>query len=235
MKRALLVSGGFGMRLRPLTNVIPKTLLPIGNETMLERQVRALERYGFEEIYVSIHYLSTLFRALLDQIGSRCRAKLIIVEEVYPTGSFGSAINLCRGLAASGDDQPLLVINADVFTDIDLGDVYRRLDEHCMSVVIQHYEHQIPYGVAEIRDDELCAVEEKPIRMFPILAGIYCVRPRIHAFLPESFERIGVDEVIDALLKHGERIGIYLHTGNWLDTGTLEDLVKANDFVRAQS
>jgi NDP-sugar pyrophosphorylase family protein len=232
------MSGGLGMRLRPLTNVIPKPLLPIGNETMLERQVKALEANGFEEIHIAICYLSTLFRAVLDQIGARCRSRLILREELTPSGSFGSAIQVCRELASAGDDDPMLVINADVFTDIDLGDVYQsfqKIDRHCMSVVVHSYRYQVPYGVVEIQDGELCAIQEKPTQRLPILAGIYCVRPRVHAFVPESPGHIGVDTVIDALLQRGERIGIYRHDGNWIDTGTFEDLARANDFVRAQS
>jgi NDP-sugar pyrophosphorylase family protein len=236
MNRALLMSGGLGTRLRPLTNVIPKSLLPIGNETMLERQVRLLESHGFEEIYISICYLSGLFRALLDHLGSRCRSRLIIVEELVPTGPFGSVISLCRKLAAAEDSHPMLIINADVFTDVDFADVYRRFDaKHCMSVVVRNYKYQVPYGVVEIRNDELCAVEEKPTHLLPILAGIYCVRPRIHTFIAESAEPIGVDDVIETLLARGERIGIYTHDGNWIDTGTFEDLATANEFVRAQS
>lgn len=202
---------------------------------MLERQVRTLELHGFEEIYISIHYLSALFRALLHDIGSRCRSKLITLEELVPTGSFGSVIKICRTLASSGDDRPVLVINADVLTDVDLTDVYQRFDRHCMSVVVQNYKYQVPYGVVKIHNDELCAVEEKPTKLLPILAGIYCVRPRIHSFLPDPAGHIGVDEVIGALLERGERIGIYVHSGQWIDTGTFEDLARANEYVRAQS
>jgi NDP-sugar pyrophosphorylase family protein len=233
------MSGGLGTRLRPLTNVIPKPLLPIGNETMLERQVRALEAHGFEEIYISICYLSALFRAVLGQIGARCRSRLIMREELAPAGSFGSAIQVCRELASVGDDDPVLVINADVFTDIDLGDVYRKFDRHCMSVVVHSYRYQVPYGVVEIHNDELSAFQEKPTQRLPILAGIYCVRPRVHAFVPgpsgQLGGHVGVDTVIDALLQRGERIGIYRHDGQWIDTGTFEDLARANDFVRAQT
>jgi NDP-sugar pyrophosphorylase family protein len=229
-KRAFIVSGGFGTRLRPYTSVIPKPLLPVGTETLLERQIGSLLAAGVQDITVALHYLPHLFEGVIEAFSRRRGISIKLAFESSPLGTFGSVFETCRELHQKGDNRPLLVLNADIVSDIDLAQfhAFGESGSYDMAVAVNNYLCEVPYGVICAEDDKVKHIEEKPCLTFPILAGVYFVRPSLTSKCDHlNGKPIGVDEVMRSLIDGGTPIGVYRHYGEWIDAGTLEDLEKA--------
>lgn len=237
-KSALIVSGGLGTRLHPFTKVIPKPLMPIGSQTLLERHIENLVQHGFRKIYVAVQYFKEIFEAIVPVFCEKYNIEIEIILEEVPLGTFGSALELCRKREFEGSDLPILVLNADIVSDINYDEFYRNsiAQSRQMVVVINDYECYVPYGVVSEKLGSVLSVREKPKIQFPILSGIYLIAPSISKFVNiEKGSQIGVDIVIDALLKREIPIGIYRHAGHWVDTGTLDDLLRANDLFNLKA
>lgn len=230
LKRAFIVSGGFGVRLRPYTRVIPKPLLPVGTETLLERQIGSLLVAGVQEITVALHYLPHLVEGVIGSFARRRGININIVFESTPMGTFGSVVAACRDSLRMGDNTPLLVLNADIVSDIDLAEFHEFAESgnYDMAVATNDYRYNVPYGVITAEDDRVKDIEEKPALSFPVLAGVYFVRPNMaNNCHPLAGKPLGVDEVMKSLIQGGIPIGVYRHYGKWIDAGTIEDLEKA--------
>lgn len=230
--RALIVAGGFGTRLNPFTKVIPKPLMPLGDQSLLERHVWQLHSNGIEEIFIAIHYCEDLFRSIASGLRKRYDLPIRLIHETKPCGTFGAAISLCTRLSARRDNSPLLVLNADIVSDINIGDFYQFYINSGakFAVVLNDYSFRVPYGVVDSEMAKLVSVREKPLLHFPILAGYYIMKPSI--FCDVSFgttEEIGVDQVISALLQNNIPVATYQHSGRWIDAGTIDDLNRANE------
>lgn len=229
-KRALIVSGGFGTRLRPYTSVIPKPLLPVGAETLLERQIGTLVSAGVEDIAVALHYLPHLFEGVIKAFSRRRGISVKLAFEAIPMGTFGSVFQACRESLLRGDNTPLLVLNADIVSDIDLAEfhAFGESANYEMAVAANNYLCKVPYGVITAEDDRVKYIEEKPSLTLPILAGVYFVRPSMTSRCEHlDGKPIGVDDVMRSLIESGTPIGVYRHSGEWIDAGTIEDLETA--------
>jgi NDP-sugar pyrophosphorylase family protein len=238
MKRALIVSGGLGTRLHPLTKVIPKPLLPIGNRTLLERHVEALARSGFDEVIIVVRYFNKLFTSVAESFPVKYSQRVRIIGEESPLGTFGSVLNVCRELLDDCDSTPVIVANADVVSDLDLGSFYSYAEQshHVMAVVVNDYTCTVPYGVVDTDANLLVAVREKPEVRFPVLAGIYAVRPTLATHVAfDGTRQMGVDQVLTALISSQQSVGVYRHVGRWIDAGTLDDLLKANELFTTEN
>jgi mannose-1-phosphate guanylyltransferase len=237
MKRALILAGGLGTRLHPFTKVVPKPLLPIGDQTLLERHVAQLAASGYTRIFIAIHYLADLVRGVIESFASRYEMTVKVLHETEPLGTFGSVLSLARLLAREDtDDAPFLVLNADIVSDIDLTEFHRFacVQWTRMVVAVNDYLCNIPYGVVQTEDAMVVGITEKPELRLPILAGLYCVRPSIVDCCPfREGEPVGADRVIASLLERGESIGVFRHSGLWVDTGTFDDLVRAHQLLES--
>jgi NDP-sugar pyrophosphorylase family protein len=239
MKQALVIAGGLGTRLHPFTKVIPKPLLPVGDQTLLERHVAMLSANGYARISIAIHYFADLFRGVIDRLAARHALSIKVLHEPRPLGTFGSALNLCRVLSReqAGDD-PMLVVNADIVSSIDTSAFHAFASSRPGKLVaaVNDYLCSVPYGVVDTDDSTITGIQEKPQFRFPVLAGLYCVRPSIVECCPFPHDApLGVDTVIQALLARGEPISFFRHSGSWVDAGTLDDLVRAHElFERSE-
>lgn len=227
----LIVAGGLGTRLSPLTNVIPKPLLPIGQITMLEWQVRRMDAAGVRQIFVSTGYLHELFEPVTSHIRSKYSIDITLVHEDEPNGTFGSALQLFRNNSHWGADSILLVVNADVITDLDLrAFVERGRTSGCVLTVAQaKYSTKIPYGVVRLKDGYVLGIDEKPELTLPVLAGLYAVKPAIFEFVGAPAGLVGIDDIMHSLLDQGEKIASFEWSGSWIDAGTIDALTKANE------
>lgn len=224
--RAVILAGGEGTRLRPYTTVLPKPLLPVGNQPIAEIIVRQLQHYGCSRITFAVGYLSQLLEAYFGD-GSRWKVRIDYLREEQPLGTVGP-------LARLGDfTEPLLVLNGDILTDLDYREFYgRHLDAAAtMSIATYSKTVKIDLGVLEADSEgELTAYHEKPQHQFQVSMGVYVFSPQVQALIPPD-RRFDLPDLVQLLLAQGQAVQSYPFKGQWLDIGRDEDYQRASDFL----
>lgn len=223
-RRALVMAGGFGTRLGPLTKTIPKPLLDVGGRPMLDRVLGKLEAAGISEIHVAVHYLADQIETFLAARPSTATIRLI--KEERPLGTAGAL-----GRMQSGGDEPVLVINADVESDVNLDALLRFHDRHAYdgTIAVSCHEVTVPFGVVRYTDDGLFSeITEKPTYNYFVSAGIYLLSPEIVA-LVRGDAPIQMPELLNMAKLRGLKIGIFPLHEYWLDVGRPDDLRQARE------
>ena len=225
-RRAFVLAGGRGSRLAPLTTVIPKPLVPVGDLSILEVLIRQLVRAGISDITISLGYLGHLIRAVVGD-GSRFAATVTYTEEDTPLGTAG-ALALAPNV---GPSETVLVLNGDTLTDLSLVDV---LDRHeasgaDASLVVLRRTTQVDFGVIERGEDErLVEYREKPTYDFLVSIGV-------NVFTGRALGEIASGEALDMptfllrLRDRGRFVRCHEADCFWLDLGRLDDLRQANE------
>jgi NDP-mannose synthase len=224
-RRAVILAGGLGTRLRPYTTVLPKPLMPIGDRPVLDIVIRQLKAHGFERITIATGYLAELIEAFFSN-GAKYGVPIDYFREEEPLGTVG-ALALIDQL-----DEPFLVMNGDVLTDIDYG---RFLDEHLSSdavatIATTHRDVQIELGVLQFGDDgditKLTGYIEKPKIAYECSMGVYAFDP---AVLPqiEAGQRLDFPDLILRLIDAGETVRAWRSDDYWLDIGRHDDYEQA--------
>jgi len=225
MSKAVILAGGLGTRLRPFTEIIPKPLLPIGEKSIMEIQIRLLAAHGFDEIYVATNYMADYVQAYLGN-GEKLGVRLHYSQEAKPLGTAGP-LSLLRPQL----DQPFLLMNGDVLTKLDLAAFFRfALGQHA-DLTIATKIITTPFRFGNVKVDEegyIIDVEEKPELKLEVLAGIYCLKPAILSLIPDD-EYYGMDTLIKDMLARKQRIARYLIQEYWLDIGQVEDYSQARE------
>ena len=218
---AVIVAGGFGTRLRPLTEVLPKAMLPVGDRPLLERTIGQLREAGIRRVNVTTHYLTDKITSYFGD-GHEFGVELNYVSEDRPLGTAG-------GLRFVGhQDEPLLVINGDVMTGVrfcDLMAYHRELGADA-TVGVRKYELQVPYGVVDCEGPRLLRIREKPQMSFMVNAGIYVLEPSAYRHVPFN-EHFDMPDLIKCLLKKGRHVVTFPITEYWLDIGQPADYEQA--------
>lgn len=218
-----LMAGGFGTRLRPLTNNCPKPLLKVGNKPILEITLLNFIKSGFTNFYISTHYMPEM---IMDHFGdgSKWGVNITYVHEETPLGT-GGALGL---LPDNLPNLPLIMMNGDILTNIDF---QKLLDFHTnesadASMCVREYEYQIPYGVIQGMDGKITSMEEKPVQLFHINAGIYVVNPEIIKQV-KSNERIDMPTLLEKKISEQGNVMMFPIHEYWLDIGRMEDYQRA--------
>ena len=223
--KVVILAGGRGTRLAPYTSVLPKPLMPIGNQTILEIVIEQLVRQGFGEIVLCVGHLSHLIEAVLNN-GRPFGAELTYVKESEPLGTAGPlrAIPELRSRSA-----PFLVMNGDVLTSLDYGAL---LNQHlksqpAMTIATHQRVNTVDYGILELgaRDNGATRVVgflEKPEFRLDVSMGVYVLEPHVLDLIPAG-EYFDIPDLVHAVLACGEDIGAYRFDGFWLDIGRPED------------
>ena len=229
MRRAIIMAGGEGSRLRPYTIVLPKPLMPIGDRPVLDIVIRQLRAASFERITIATGYLAELIEAFFRD-GQVYDVPIDYFREMEPLGTVG-ALALMEGL-----DEPFLVMNGDVLTDMDYTAL---MDSHIASgaavTVASTGRHvNISLGVMEFGDpgdpERLTHYIEKPTISYEVSMGVYCFSPRVLAHI-EPGVRLDFPDLILRLLGLGERVEAWRPDAYWLDLGRHDDYEQAlNDF-----
>ena len=227
MKRAVVLAGGLGMRLRPYTAVLPKPLMPIGDRPVLDIVIRQLRHHGFERVTIATGYLAELIEAFFRE-GQEYGVSVDYHREHQPLGTVGA-------LAELGDlDEPFLVMNGDVLTDLDFGAL---LDEHkdsgaAATIATVNRDIQVSLGVLHFNDphqpDRLTTFEEKPTLVYEASMGVYVFSPRVVQYMTAG-ERVDFPDLVNRLLDAGEVVRAHRSECYWLDIGRHEDYEKAQD------
>ena len=211
--RAVIVAGGYGTRLRPLTDDLPKPMLPVGDRPLMQHTVERLRDAGIKKVSVTTHYRSHKISDYFGD-GQRFGVELDYVVEEQPLGTAGSLSMLCA------TNEPMLVINGDIVTDIDYRAMVSYHQEHQaeMTVGVRPWELKVPYGVLECHHARVRSVREKPEIRFLVNAGIYLLEPTVHRYIPNA-KRFDMTDLIQALLDDKRPVvGFPVHE-YWADVG----------------
>ena len=219
----VIMAGGKGMRLRPLTENCPKPLVKVGSEPMIEHVFRNLMEAGFSKFIISVNYLKEMMINYCGD-GSKWGISIEYLEENEPLGTAGAL-----GLMTKELQEPLLVMNGDVITHAKFGNI---LSTHVRSgsmatMCVREYDFQVPYGVVLANENEFMGVEEKPIHRFFVNAGIYVLDPKTLSSIPRN-RRYDMTEFFNDLKKQGHKTCIYSLQEYWVDVGRHEDLKSAS-------
>jgi NDP-sugar pyrophosphorylase family protein len=222
-RRAVVLAGGKGMRLRPYTTILPKPLLPVGDQPILHRVMASLAEAGIRDITISVGHLAELIMAFFGD-GSRLGLRIDYAIEQTPLGTIGPL----RHIANLGED--FLVMNGDVLTDLDPNTLWHAHTAAGALLTIATHARQvrIDYGVLErTAENRIVAFREKPSIPYEVSMGVYMLNRRCLDFVPHG-QPFGFDQLVLALLAANEPINAYPHTGRWLDLGRPEDYEIAN-------
>jgi len=225
---AVVLAGGEGIRLRPLTYSIPKPLIPVGEKPILEEIISRLRRFGFEEIVLAVGYRWELIETYFRD-GAAFGVRIQYVRESQPLGTAG-ALALVRRQCAPR--EALLVMNGDILTQLDLGACWRwHRDQRCaMTVAVRPYDAQLPFGVVQIEGERVASVVEKPVQRYDVSAGIYVLDPDVLCDVPDD-TLFDMPDLMAGLLAQGKPVGAYRFDDAWLAVDRLEDLEEANRLI----
>lgn len=214
---AVVMAGGYGKRLRPLTDELPKPMLPMGDRPLLEHIIDRLQEAGIKRVNLSTHYKADLITSHF-QDGHDFGVEIEYLKENEPLGTAGAL-----GLLSS-EPGPLVVMNGDILTRIDFRAMldFHREQKAALTVAVRCYEHRLPYGVVETSGVEIRKVDEKPAYRHFVNAGIYLVDPDVCRYVPRG-QRCDMPELIDLLVKDGRRVVAFPMREYWLDIGRVED------------
>jgi len=224
---AVIMAGGRGERLKPLTNTTPKPLLKVGPKPIIEHNIDRLIYFGIENITISIKYLGEqLVEAFGD--GQSKGASISYISEVTPLGTLGAV-----GLIDNFQHEHVLVMNSDLLTNIDFEDFYQTyLNTNAdIAIATVPYLVNIPYAVLEVEDSIIKNFKEKPSYTYYSNAGIYLVKREILKLIPKGIFYNATD-LMELLIQKNQNVISYPILGYWLDIGKHEDYIKAQEDIK---
>jgi|TARA_B100001964_G_C14240662_1_gene604830 NDP-sugar pyrophosphorylase family protein len=223
--KAVILAGGLGTRLMPLTQVIPKPLLPVGEYSVLEISINRLKECGFDDIIIATNYKSYMFESYFGD-GSKFGIKITYSREKEPLATAGPLRLLKEKL-----DEPFLVIYGDILTSLDFKKLmeFHTSNKADFTLVTKETEFPISYGVIKSEGNLIKGVEEKPEMKTQINAGIYFINPGVLDEIPKGFYQM--TDLVKKLISQGKRVMKYELDGYWLDIGQMQDYEKAQKDV----
>ncbi len=224
--KTVILAGGRGVRLRPLTYTIPKPLLPIGEKPILEEIIDRLKAAGFDDLVIAVGYRAELIETYFRD-GSHLGVRIEYVRETQPLGTAGP-LALVRDAVTLPPGEPLLVMNGDILTDLDMRafvDAHRRAGNE-ITVATREHVLQHPYGVIQVEGGRITGIVEKPSVTDTVSAGIYAVQPSALDVIPAG-EFFDIPDLINRLLAAGRAVGAYPFEGEWLAIDRIEQLEDA--------
>ena len=219
---AVVMAGGQGVRLRPLTETVPKPMLHVAGRPILERTILHLVGSGITRISISVNYLGHVIEDHF-QDGSRFGARIDYLREDEPLGTAGAL-----GLLPEPPTEPVLLMNGDLVTSADVGGL---LDAHARlgavaTIGVRRYVHAVPFGCVERDGDRVVRLEEKPTIEREVNSGIYALSPVAVARVGRGV-RLSMPDLIDGLLADGLPVAAFEIEDDWIDVGQREQLSRA--------
>ena len=221
-KRAVILAGGIGTRLRPYTVVLPKPLMPIGDYPILEVIIRQLARQGFTHLTLAVNHQANILKAFFED-GNKWGVHIDYSLEKKPISTI-APLSLISDLP-----ENFLLMNGDVLTDFDYAGFLERhvACDRLFTIAAARRWQQIDYGVLRIDSSRrLTGFSEKPQTEYLVSMGVYAVNRRIVQFVP-SETRYGFDDLMKDLLGKNEPVTVEPYTGYWLDIGRPDDYMRA--------
>ena len=225
---AVLMAGGEGKRLRPLTENTPKPLLKVGDKPIIEHNIDRLANVGIENIYLSINYLGEQLEAYFGD-GSSKNIKVDYLREHKPLGTIGSVL-----LVNEFQHEDVLIMNSDLLTNIDFADFYKTFKDSNADMVVAatSYHVDVPYAVLET-DENQCVktLKEKPRYTYFSNAGIYIIKKKLLSMIPVD-EFYDITDLMEKVIEMDQKLVTYPINGYWLDIGKHEDFKKAQEDIK---
>jgi NDP-mannose synthase len=222
-RRAVVLAGGKGSRLRPYTVVLPKPLMPVGEYPILEVILRQLAAQGFSRVTLAVNYQAEIVRAFCGD-GSRWGIAIDYSLETMPLSTIAP-------LCLIGDlPENFLLMNGDVLTDLSMRKLY---EDHIsqgrqFTIAASERTNVVDYGVLHAREDRLVGFEEKPKFPYLVSMGVYIVNRSVLDRVPPG-QKYGFDDLMLDMLAKNEPVHIERHAGYWLDIGRVDDYMRAVD------
>lgn len=219
---ALILAGGLGTRLAPLTTSIPKPMVLVAGRPILERLILHLMSHGIKNFYLAVNHLAHVVEDYFKD-GSHLGCRIEYLREAVPLGTGGS-LSLIEEIPA----DPLLVVNGDLLTQCDIGQLlnFHSAGGYLATLTVRPHTVQVPFGVAEVDGDRLVSLAEKPSIHMLINAGVYVLSPDAIGLVPKGIGE-PITELFDRCLCRGMPVGVYALEHEWLDVGRPEDLQRA--------
>ncbi len=222
----IVMAGGEGRRLRPLTEKTPKPLLKIGDKPILEHVIDRLINFGAEKFHICIGYLGEQIEDYFKD-GSSKGITISYTNEKTPLGTIGGVGNITNIF-----HEDILLINSDLLTNMDYQKFYYEFisQEADLAVATIPYNINVPYAVLETSNGCVISLKEKPTYTYHSNAGIYLIKKRVLESIPSGF--FNATDLMEMLIKNGKRVVSYPIIGYWLDIGKHEDYAKANEDIK---
>ncbi|MBI3771287.1 MAG: nucleotidyltransferase family protein [Gammaproteobacteria bacterium] len=219
----VLMAGGLGTRLRPLTEKKPKPLLTIGNKPILETIIENFVSQGFHKFYVCINYKGDMIREHFKD-GSQWDASITYIEENKRLGTAG-ALSLIKDKI----DLPFFVMNGDLLTKVDFVRLseFHKQQQNTITMCVREYRYQIPYGVVSLDRHRITGISEKPIQYYQVNAGIYMLDHEIINDIPHN-QFYDMTTLIEVILAKNITVGSFPLREYWMDVGRVEDFEQAH-------
>lgn len=224
--RAVILAGGKGTRLRPYTATLPKPLVPVGDQTILEIVLRQLRRAGVTRVTMAVSHLAHLMQAYFGN-GARWGLQIDYSLEDKPLSTI-APLKLIKDLP-----DTFFVMNGDVLTDLDFRQLYRDHLAHDADITVATFDRdaKIDFGVLKIDSSgRVVGFEEKPVYHFSVSMGAYVMSRRLLEIVPEGVA-FGFDDLMLACIARNLKARTYFHRGYWLDIGRPGDYEEANDKI----
>lgn len=222
------MAGGLGQRLRPFTQVIPKPLLPVGEQSVLEIIIRALKAHSFDEVFLTLNYQSSLFEAFFGD-GSKWGIRISYTKEEKPLGTAGPLKLIEERLT-----EPFLVINGDILTNLNFETLaaFHTKNKAMLTVCTKEIHMPLHYGIVHSDENRITRVDEKPDVVSEVVAGIYFLDPAAVSLIPADAYYTMVD-LLHRLMNDGKNVMQFrLKDTYWLDIGQMDDYQKAQDLYK---
>ena len=222
---AVVMAGGYGTRLLPLTEELPKPMLPVGNRPLMEHIIEQLQQTGIQRVNITTHYLGDKIKNHFGD-GKDFGVDIEYVNENKPLGTAGAL-----GLMEE-PEKPLLVINGDILTRVDYRAMlsYHRKHDSDLTVGVRQFAFDVPYGVIECDGPFVKQLKEKPKYNFLVNAGIYLLEPAIHRYIPNE-QRFDMTDLIESLLADKRTVVSFPIVEYWMDVGQPLDYQKAQEDI----
>ncbi|SJZ43474.1 nucleotidyltransferase family protein [Selenihalanaerobacter shriftii] len=221
----ILMAGGLGTRLRPLTDDIPKPMLTVGNKPILEIIIDQFKEYGYHNFLIAVNYKSEIIESYFGN-GSKFGANIDYIRENKRLGTAG-ALKLAEDKL---NGKPIFVMNGDILTEVNFRSfmAFHQNNKFDLTMATRKYEYQSPYGVVNIDEVKVRSLEEKPSYYYFINAGIYCLNPEMIKYIPKN-DFFDITDVINSALNDSNNVGSFPIREYWIDIGQKKDYYQANE------
>jgi dTDP-glucose pyrophosphorylase len=219
----VLMAGGLGTRLHPLTLSKPKPMLEIGGKPILETIIENFMEHGFRKFILSVNYKSEMIKHYFGD-GSKLGVSIQYIDEQKRMGTAGSL-----SLLPEKPTKPFFVMNADLLTKVNFKQLLDFHYEHeaFATMCVRDYEYQVPYGVIKTHNQRLLSIEEKPVQRYFVNAGIYVLNPEVLEYIPNG-TFFDMPQLFETIIQHKKEAAVFPIREYWMDIGQINDYEKAN-------
>ena len=218
----VIMAGGRGTRLKPFTNILPKPLLPIQKQTVIEKIINSFNSYGLKKFIISVNYKSEILKAFFKEL--KPKYSVDFLHEKKPLGTIGSLSKL-KNISAKN----IFVSNCDVIIDVNLQQMlkFHKNNNFDITILTSNTSYQVPYGVCKVsKNDHLLKIDEKPKLEFLANIGVYLMKKKVLSLIPKN-KKFDFTQLIKLAKKKNKRIGVFSsHQNSWLDVGQWNEFNK---------